>query len=502
MIILLTVFFPICAGVLLLVHSITEEPNGDFSDASGKIIPRKSICIYTAICLLISFGLILFTVSQGEIFDVQAIVFTDTLTISFSQDYIGRVFALVLSIVWLCVGAFSFEYMKHEKNNKRFFGTYIALLGVLMGLCFADNLFTYYAFYEFMTLGSFAMVLHNQSHEAVMAGLKYMFYSFAGAYMVLFGLFFVHKNTHVTAMTFSLGGIVIESNLVLQIAILLMIVGFSVKAGMFPMHSWLPSGHSVAPAPASAVLSAVIVKVGVLGIIRVIYYIFGREPFLNSFISRIAMALSLVTVLMGSMMAYKEKLLKRRLAYSTVSQVSYILFGLFMVDGTALMGSVVHVAAHAFIKSALFLCAGAIIYLTGATRVDELKGIGKKMPVLMWCYTIVSLGLIGIPPFGGFASKWYLCMGALKSGISFYSWFGPVVLLISALLTAGYLLPISINAFLPGKDYEKEAANEENHEYKAYRNFKKPSKLLVIPIVILTVMSVLIGMFPEVLLWV
>ena len=420
--------------------------------------------------------------------------------------------------MFLSAGIFSFEYMKHESNRRRYFGIYLLVLGVLMGLCFAGNLVTYYAFYEFMTLASFAMVLHNQTREAVMAGLKYMFYSFAGAYMVLFGIYFVYKYSADPLMGFKMGGIIdkaaaasdgslvmsgsVAVSGILPVALLLMIVGFGVKAGMFLMHGWLPTAHPVAPAPASAALSAIIVKSGVLGIIRVIYYVFGGDLFDGSYVQKTVIILSLVTVFMGSMLAYREKLLKKRLAYSTVSQVSYILFGIFMMNDTAFYGAQIHVAAHAAIKSVLFMCAGAIIYLTGAVRVDELRGIGKKMPILMWCYTIASLGLIGIPPFGGFASKWYLCIGSLEKDMPVLSWLGPVVLLVSALLTAGYLLPITINGFLPGKDFADKAGDDsDNPMYAAYIKAKEPVLIMLVPVIILTAISVLIGILPEVMIW-
>ena len=540
---LCTIFLPILAGAALLIFPIKEEK-------------RNVICTYTGIILALDLVLIALTVLLVPEEHVRVLYLNDTLVLDFALDSLGRLFAVVMNLVWCLGGFFAFEYMKHEKHNKRYFGFYLMVLGILMALCSAGNLVTYYTFYEFMTVGSFALVLHNQSREAIMAGLKYLFYSFAGAYMVLFGLYFVHQYAVDPAMTFMQGGILDTLSAasagalqmagtsagggVLTVAMLLMILGFSVKAGMFPMHGWLPTAHPVAPAPASAVLSAIIVKSGVLGIIRVIYFIFGEQLFAGSYVQTVMLILSLTTVFIGSMLAFKEKVLKKRLAYSTVSQVSYILFGLFVVNGVAFQGSMLHVAAHAMIKSALFLVAGTIIYQTGCTRVSQLRGIGRKMPVLMWCYTIVSLGLIGIPPFGGFTSKWYLCIGALQSQLSVFAWLGPVILLVSALLTAGYLLPITINAFLPGKDFESEAlayaqkiakvgdvaeaaaatAHEEvavavdgaaetteacdadgEEMYHAYLTCKEPRLLMLVPVLILTTMSVVVGVFPQVLTW-
>lgn len=473
--ILLSIIFPILMGACLLLG---KEMNN-----------RKNLLTVVGVSLILTALLgilaIIFTKDQ------MLLLFnlTENLPILFRIDEMGMIFAGTTIIIFLCAGFFSFEYMKHEQKEKRYYGFYLIVFGILLALCFAGNLVTFYMFFEMLTLSSFVLVLHNGSKEAIMAGLKYLFYSLCGAYMALFGFYFISKYSN--TLTFSEGGVINQelaaghTGLLLTIAFV-MILGFSVKAGMFPMHAWLPAAHPVAPAPASAVLSAVIVKAGVLGIVRVIYYLFGASFLRGTWVQTAFMVLALITVFMGSMLAYREPVLKKRLAYSTVSQVSYILFGLSAMDLNAVTGGVLHVIAHAFIKAALFLCAGAIIYQTGRTRVDELKGIGKEMPFLMWCYTIVSLGLIGIPPTGGFISKWYLATGSLQTGIPGFAWIGPVILLISALLTAGYLLPLTIQGFFPGADYD----------YKALKK-KEPCKWMTVPVLILTILSVLIGLFPN-----
>ena len=200
------------------------------------------------------------------------------------------------------------------------------------------------------------------------------------------------------------------------------------------------------------------------------------------------MTLALVTVFMGSMMAYKEQVLKKRLAYSTVSQVSYILFGLSILNAEGLVGALSHFVFHSVVKNCLFLAAGVVIFQTGKKTVGELKGLGKQMPVTMWCFTLVSITLVGIPPTSGFISKWYLALGGLSGNIGVFGYIGPVVLLLSALLTAGYLLPLTIQGFFPGADY-------------AYASLQKrePHKCMTIPILIMTILSVLIGLFPNIL---
>ena len=378
---------------------------------------------------------------------------------SFRADNLSVFFMAVITVVFACALIYSPEYMKGEKKSRlvRYYICYFLTWAVLMLLSCAASLITFYFCYELMTLVSFPLVLHEQTHEAVMAGLKYLLYSLCGAYMALFGLFFLSR--YADGLAFQAGGslnpeLVSGHETLLSFVLLFMILGFSVKAGMFPMHAWLPAAHPIAPSPASAVLSGVIVKSGVLGIIRVIFYVFGPEFFRGSFVQMAVLILSLVTIFMGSMLAYREKILKKRLAYSTVSQLSYILFGIFLLNEDAFAGSLLHILMHAFIKSALFLTAGALIHCTGFKEVDRFKGIGKKLPGLMWCYLFCSLSLIGIPPTGGFSSKWYLAAGALSSRIPVFSYLGPVVLLLSALLTAGYLLPIAVDAFFPGKGFD------------------------------------------------
>lgn len=273
---------------------------------------------------------------------------------------------------------------------------------------------------------------------------------------------------------------------ILLIAVFCMLLGFGAKAGMLPLHSWLPTAHPVAPSPASAVLSAIIVKAGVLAIIRAVYYIVGAEFLRGTWVQTAWMVITLSTVFMGSMLAYREPIFKKRLAYSTVSQVSYILFGLSVLSETALTGALLHTVFHAFIKCALFLTAGIFIFQCGATRVDEYAGIGKRMPKTLWCYTFAALGLIGIPPTSGFISKWYLAQGALEAEIGVFRWLGPAVLLVSALLTAGYLLPITMRGFFPGENAENAVTVKQ-----------EPSWVMLMPLVVMAVLSVLLGILPN-----
>lgn len=472
------ILFPFLMGLYLLIRKEMRE--------------RKELLILTGAILVITAVLAILSICLASGQELVLFYMTEALPIVFRLDEMGVLFTLLTVIIFLCAGFFAFEYMKHEEKEKRYFGYYVMTFGVLLALCFAGNMITFYLFFEMLTLLSMPLVLHNGSKEAIMAALKYLFYSMCGAYLALFGVYFAQKY----GATLAFAGVNIGTELakgqegILLLSAFLMILGFSVKAGMFPLHAWLPAAHPVAPAPASAVLSAMIAKAGVLGIIRVMYYLFDPAFLAGTWVQYAFMILTLITVFMGSMLAYREPVIKKRFAYSTVSQISYILFGLSVMNMTSVTGGVLHVICHGFIKTTLFLCAGAIIYQTGKTRVEELRGMGKAMPLLMWCYTIVSLGLIGIPPTGGFVSKWYLAMGALGMGDGIsrpvIAYLGIAVLLLSALLTAGYLLPITVQGFFPGADYDYDALQK-----------KEPAKMMLIPILILTVLSVLVGLFPN-----
>lgn len=492
--ILLPVVLPVIVGfVLLFLHE------GVFRD-------RKTLLKVTGVSFVVSAALAVYAISGAAGDRLILFCLVDNIPVYLAIDDLGRLFAGIVVAVFLLAGFFSFGYMSHEKNEKRYYSFYLITFGVLMGLCFSGNLVTLYLFYELMTLASMPLVIHNGSKEAVMAALKYMFYSFCGAYMALFGIYFLYKYAGAPDPLRSFGGMwdyaelmgfvpggsldmaaVAESgNTTLCLtAVFLMLVGFGVKAGCFPLHAWLPTAHPVAPAPASAFLSGIIVKGGILAVIRTVYYCVGTDFLRGTWVQTVWCILAVITLLMGSSLAFKEKILKKRLAYSTVSNLSYILLGLSMMNAAAFTGSLLHVVFHALIKSGLFLFAGALIFGTGRVKVKEFAGLGKKMPVLFWSYTICSLGLIGIPPTSGIISKWYLAAGCLESGIAGLSWIGPVALLVSALLTAGYLLPLAVNGFLKAPLDEKELDK-----------YREPAPCMLVPVVVLAAATLLLGVFP------
>ena len=420
--VLLPIVFPVAAGIFIWI-------------AGPFIKSRGAKMAYVFLALAVNCAFVLGAAARpGRGFVLWEL--TEGVALSFFVDGVGQIFACLTAFIWLLAGVYSFEYLKMLEHEERFLGFYLILFGALIGLDFAATLPAFYVLFEIMAFTSVVLVLHEQTGEALFAGAKYLFYSIAGAFMALFGvMFFAYQ---LGDLTFKAGGILggladgdMRNTVLLVSAV--MIVGFGTKAGMFPMHGWLSTAHPAAPAPASAVLSGIITKSGVLALIRVVYFVIGAETLAGTWVQTLWMSLSLATVFMGSMMAYKEKVMKKRLAYSTVSQVSYILFGLSLFDAAAMAG---------------------------------------------------ALTLVGIPPASGFVSKWYLAEGALCSPVGVFSWLGPAVLLVSALLTAGYLFPPVMRGFLPGREYGEEAPCEAK-------------LLMTAPMVILALLAVGFGVYPE-----
>ncbi len=497
-------------GIFLLIWSFAEHlapqggkdsgntPGGE--QKSGRI-RQKAVDIFATGVLLAAAISALWVAWSGER-SLTLFYLMEDIPIYFQVDGVGRWFVSLMTAVWVPVGIYSVLYMRREGEEKRFFGFYLLLYGVLICLYFAGNLVTMYLFYELMTLTSFPLVLHNGSREAIMAALKYLFYSLCGAYMGLFGIFVLHR--FCGNLTFTPGGVLSRQmtqghESFLLAAVMLMLIGFGAKAGMFPLHAWLPTAHPVAPSPASAVLSGILVKSGILAVIRVVYYIVGSAFLRGTWVQYTWIALALTTICMGSLLAFREPVLKKRLAYSTVSNLSYILFGLAELSPTGFTGALLHVAFHGVVKCGLFLTAGVFLFRYGKTKAGELAGIGRKMPVVLWCYTLFSLALIGIPPTCGFVSKWYLAQGALEADLGPWGYGGAAVLLVSALLTAGYLLPVVTRGFFPGESGEEGLGRPLWGEGASDAAKQQGIAAMVIPLLLLAALALVAGLFPNAL---
>ena len=426
---------------------------------------------------------------------------TEKLVVSIRVDPVSRLFMAIGAYGYLFAGVFAFRYLDRSEEKGTFpehvfWRFFLLSQGALMGMDLSSNLISMYFFYEMITLLSMPLVLYERTRESISAALRYLFYSVAGAFLALLTIFFLYRYS--PEMTFTKGGsldaaMAAGHETALRVVFFLGFLGFGAKAGLYPLHGWLPAAHPVAPAPASAILSGVIAKAGVLATIRLLYFSIGPAFLSGTWVQTALLSIAILTVFMGSMMAYREKILKKRLAYSTVSQISYALFGLYLMNAGGITGGLMQVLFHAAAKCCLFLSAGSIIYHTGYRNVDELTGIGKRLPKTMAAFTFAGLSLIGIPPFAGFISKWYLAAGSLESGIPFISWFGPAVLLISALLTAGYLLPVSIKGFFPGEGWKDPEEGTEGS-----RRDEGGVRMLA-PLILLAAATLLLGMCSGVL---
>ena len=453
------------------------------------IVPLRNKKHHHTVCALI----MIFTDLLGILAIIRAerveiLHFSEKAVLSFELDDLGRFALAAVLILFTAVCFYSFTYMEHEKRTPMFFTFFFIALGAMMAVCMSADMVTLYFAFELATLSTVPMVMHEMTKESVTAGLKYMFYSIAGALMGLLAVFYVYTCAAGT-VSFRYGGFLDSAKIagheqLALIVILVGIIGFGTKAGMYPMHGWLPTAHPIAPAPASALLSGIITKAGVVAIIRLVYFCVGAEFLRGTWVQTVWMCLALLTILMGSTMAFGEENLKKRLAYSTVSQISYIMLSLSLLTDAGLRGGLLHVFSHACAKGCLFLVAGVFIYKLRIRRVTELMGVGRTMPLTLACFTLASISLVGIPPMGGFTSKWAIATAAMDSGAGVFAVLGPVVLLISALLTAGYLLPVMVDGYFPGMvtGYEDDEKAE-------------PNALMLIPMFILCAGSLLVGVF-------
>ena len=367
--------------------------------------------------------------------------FNDQLTFSLHLDGIGRVFAGLIALLWPLTTLYALDYMRGEEKETTFFAFFMMSYGVTLGIAMSANLLTLYIFYEMLSLSTLPLVMHHGDAKSIAAGLKYLYYSLGGAAFAFIGLVYLVYFGKTT--DFMPGGLFQmigpEHTAQLRLGYLLCFFGFSVKAAVFPLHGWLPTA-SVAPTPVTALLHAVaVVKSGVFAIIRVTYFSFGALVIKGSYAQIIPLSLTAFTIVFGCSMALKEKHLKRRLAYSTVSNLSYILFGALLLSGAGLAAGLMHMVFHALMKISLFLAAGVFNIRGHAYDVRDLRGIASKLPLICWIFALGSLAMTGIPPLIGFVSKWALAEAAAMTG-GLVPLLGIGALLASAILTGSYLL--------------------------------------------------------------
>ena len=372
------------------------------------------------------------------------------LALAFSAEPLGVLFGLIASFLWIVTTVYSIGYMRGhgEAHQTRFYAFFAIAMGCTMGVAFADNLFTLFVFYELLTLSTYPLVTHAGTREARQGGRTYL--GILMATSMGFLLLAVVWTWQLTGnVRFTSGGILAGAASPLVIGILFALYVFGIgKAALMPFHRWLPAAM-VAPTPVSALLHAVaVVKAGVFAILKISVYIFGLDLLRDTGVTDWLLWVAAVTILVASVIALRQDNLKARLAYSTISQLSYIVMGALLVNSTALVGSTLHLATHAFGKITLFFCAGAILVASHKTKVSQLDGLGRQMPWTMGAFFLASLSIVGLPPMGGMWSKWYLALGAIDAGYAVLVG----VLMVSTLLNIAYLIPVPIRAFIGKAD--------------------------------------------------
>lgn len=437
---------------------------------------------------VIMFGLVFSMVPgvlQGAVYEWSLFSLTDTIGFTVRTDPAGMIFACLASLLWIPINFYSIGYMRNNQEAEQtgYFASFAVCMAATLGIALSSNLLTFFVFYETLTIFSYPLVLHERNEEALSASRKYLAYTLVSGQLFLAGTVGVYCISG--TMDFRAGGF-LDSTMaplwVLQLLFILMILAGSVKAAVMPLHGWLPAAM-VAPTPVSALLHAVaVVKTGAFAVLRVIGFVFGPKLLSELGTADVLAWLAALTILVSSFIALKQDNLKRRLAFSTIGQLSYIVLGASLLTPLAIKGAYLHLVAHALMKITLFMCAGCIIVRTHLHEISEMDGIGRRMPVTMGCFAIASLGIAGMPFIIGFISKWNLALGAIQAGKPLFV----VVWIASALLAMAYLLPVVRMAF-----FKPEPAEDPRH-------YGSISYSMLIPICFTALLAVVLGCDPEV----
>ncbi|MFN2410328.1 MAG: complex I subunit 5 family protein, partial [Halomonas sp.] len=400
---------------------------------------RTSVNLLAAAVKIILVSLMVGRVSAGheDTFSFQVVGNVDFVL---RADALGVMFAGLSSLLWLCTTIYAIGYLEGSANRKRFFGFFSLCVASTLGIALAGNLFTFLIFYEMLTLSTYPLVVHAGTQKALDAGRIYLRYTLSAGVVLLLGAVLLYALTgeHSFSSEEGLGDYLADHRGLLLLIFALLVGGLAVKAAMVPLHGWLPRAM-VAPAPVSALLHAVaVVKAGAFGFVRLIHDVFGIERVTELGLGLALAVLASVTILYGSIQALRQSGIKRRLAYSTVSQVSYIILGTALASPLGLIGGLAHLVHQGLMKITLFFCAGIYDERAGIHKIAELNGVGARMPWTSVCFSLGALGMIGLPPMAGFVTKIYLGLGAMESGTPWVL----AALAGSTLLNAAYFLPL------------------------------------------------------------
>ena len=415
---------------------------------------RETVTLVTAGTMFLLVLSILPHVMAGERPSVTLVEMVPGLSITMTVEPLGMTFALIASFLWIITSIYAIGYMRghHEGNQTRFYAFFAIALFSALGVAMAGNMMTLFVAYEVLSVSTYPLVAHHQTDEAKRGARVYLGI-LLGTSVGFQLLAIVWTYLATGTLDFTDGGILAghASPVVISVLLVLYIYGIG-KAAVMPFHRWLPSAM-VAPTPVSALLHAVaVVKAGVFSVVKVAVYIFGLDTLQHTVTTSWMMWAAAATILLASLTAMTKDNLKARLAYSTVSQLSYIVLGAMLANEISVIGSGMHIAMHAFGKITLFFCAGAILVAAHKTEISDMKGLGRRMPLTFAAFAIGSLSIIGLPPFGGLWSKWFLALGALEA----HQMVMVVVLMVSSLLNIVYLLPIPIRGFFSKPDDETE----------------------------------------------
>ncbi len=438
-------------------------------------------------------------VLAGATLHYTVLSFLPQVSIAFRVDALGLLFAITASFLWILTTIYSIGYMRHlrEHAQTRYYAFVALALSATMGIAFSANLMTLYIFYELLTFMTYPLVTHNESEEAFAVGRKYILYQLGTSIVFLLPAIIV---TYTLSSTFDFrpnGIFPAGANATVLVVVYFLFLAGIAKAAIMPFHAWLPAAM-VAPTPVSALLHAVaVVNAGVFSILRVILDVFGEELMQQLNLGVATAFVVSFTILMASFYALRLDSLKAVLAYSTISQLSYIILGVVLFSPTGMTGGIIHIANHAFSKITLFFCAGSIDLASGKTKISEMRGIGRQMPWTMAAFLIGAFSIVGIPPTAGFITKWFLAVGSIEAEKL------PVffVLLISTLLSAGYYLRIIGTGFfgLPAEEkvYHEAGGYAEGGHHQEGRPIREVSRFVVVPLLVSAAISVVLGIYPH-----
>ena len=426
----------------------------------------------------------LWGVYNQQLYEVR-LPFLPDMELVFRMGPLALFFSILSSGLWLFTTIYAIGYLEGSPNRSRFFGFFSLCVTSTVGLAMAGNLFTFLLFYEMLTLATYPLIVHRGTEAARRAGRTYLAYTVFGGTLFLAGSVWLYSLTGTLEFIPQgfVAGLDPSHRPALVVIFILLIAGLGVKAALVPLHGWLPQAM-VAPAPVSALLHAVaVVKAGAFGIVRVIYEVYGVEFSSDLGVAYPLALLAALTIIYGSLRALFQDDLKRRLAFSTVSQVSYIALGVAIVGPIATIGGLVHLVHQGVMKITLFFCAGNMAETLGIHKISEMNGVGRRMPWTMGAFSVAAFGMIGLPPFAGFISKWYLSVGALEAGQDWVI----LLLVFSSLLNALYFLPILYSAWF----------REPDGPWPQERDFgrKETAWTLLLPPLVTAAFTIAIGLF-------